>query len=393
MLLERVALLGPASPADVAHLLTGAHAARAAAIPGYRGVPTTDLAQALVEQGVQVDVVTTAREVNEPTVLEGTRLRLLIAPQRTRARDRAKDLFAWERAAMEELLRSSDAPVLHAMWTYEFAWTAHADRRPAVVTAHDAPLTVLRQMRDSYRAVRTAMAYVARARTRHLTAVSPYLAERWRREMLYRGAITVIPNMVSAGFRERSYRPGMSLIDISDAGRVKNVPALLEAFQLLRAEGREVTLDLVGPGLGKADELARRARGRQVEGIRFRGILDRAAVRAALEASSVLVHPSREESFSLSIAEAMSAGVPVVAGRRAGAVAWVLGDTGLLVDVECPDEIADAVRRLLDDPHLAAALAERARHRAVARFSPEVVATAYLGVYGQALQNSLRRAA
>jgi len=358
-------------------------------------VPTTDLARALIDRGLSVDVVTTAREVDDPTVLEGPHLRVMIAPLRDRARDRAKDLFARERAAIERLLRSSGAELVHAMWTYEFAWAAQSDGRPAVVTAHDAPLTVLRQMRDSYRAVRTAMAYMTRARIRHLTAVSPYLADRWRREMLYRGPITVIPNMVlnppnSSGSRALE----RSLLDISDAGRSKNIPALIEAFALIRRERPQLILDLVGPGLGGTGEIAQWARtAGQADGVRFRGVLDRAGVAAALAGACVFVHPSREESFGLSIVEAMAAGVPVVAGGTSGAVPWVLGGTGLLVDVDKPKEIADAVRNLLDDSSLSADLAAQARQRALETFSPEIVADAYLETYDRVLSVSARRAA
>jgi glycosyltransferase involved in cell wall biosynthesis len=230
--------------------------------------------------------------------------------------------------------------------------------------------------------MRAAMAYIVRARIRNLTTVSPYLAERWRREMLYRRPIAVIPNI--APRLETHVKPmglGAVLVDVSEAGPRKNVSALIEAYGLLRAEGREVTLELVGHGLGAGDRLAEatRAQGR-AGGIRFHGPLDRIETGAVLARGTVFVHPSREESFGLSVAEAMNAGLPVVAGRLAGGLPWVLGGAGVLVNVERPAEIADAVRGLLDDEHGARQLADRGRKRA-ADFSPEVVAHAYLDAY------------
>lgn len=389
---ERVALLGPASPLDLASLLTGSDADRAMSIRGYRGVPTSNLAYALVGEGVQVDVITTAPEISEPLVLEGGRLRMLIAPQRRRARARALDLFARERAAVEALLRQSDAQVLHAHWTYEFAWAAQADGRPLVVTAHDAPLTILREMRDGYRAVRTVMAYIARTRIRRLTAVSPYLAARWRREMLYREPIVVIPNVVSQ-HRVGHSRTAETLVDVTDSGRRKNLWPLLEAHAMLLAEGRDLKLELIGPGLGSDGEIAQGARRRRLAvSVCFLGELDREGVDAALRRAAVFVHPSREESFGLSVAEAMAVGVPVVAGTSAGALPWVVGETGILVDVEEPAEIAEAVGRVLDEPALAAALGARARSRAATLFAPHVVASAYLDVYSEARNDRKRQA-
>jgi len=74
-------------------------------------------------------------------------------------------------------------------------------------------------------------------------------------------------------------------------------------------------------------------------------------------------------------------------------VPWVLGGTGLLVDVDKPKEIADAVRNLLDDSSLSADLAAQARQRALETFSPEIVADAYLETYDRVLSVSARRAA
>ncbi len=48
----------------------------------------------------------------------------------------------------------------------------------------------------------------------------------------------------------------------------------------------------------------------------------------------------------------MTVGVPVVAASR-GALPEVLGDAGLLVDPDNPDQIASAIARLIEDDGLA----------------------------------------
>lgn len=385
-------LTGPVSPRDVAPLLTGVDRATAASLAGYRGIPVSELAHAHVDAGLYVELVTVADEIDEPICLQGDRLRLHVVPMRARARARGKDLFRAERRALQSVIASCEAPILHAHWTYEFAWAALASGRTVVVTAHDAPLTVLRHNRDRYRAMRALMAYAVRTRIRTLTAVSPYLADQWRRQMLFRSQISVIPNSAPAldGSR-RTAGPdsgGARIVDVTDAGRLKNVEALVRAFRLLRAGGRDVALDLVGPGLGAGEAFAA-AMGREgsCEGMSFRGPVDRGAVGRLLAGASVFVHPSFEECCSMAVLEAMSAGLPVVAGETAGGTPWMLdhGAAGLLVDVRDPRSIAEGVAAMLDDRERAAIFVERGLARVGSMFSPAVVAAAYMDVYERAL--------
>ena len=52
-----------------------------------------------------------------------------------------------------------DPDIVHAHWTYEFALGAIESRVPTVVTAHDAPLSILRLNPTPYRLARTVMAW------------------------------------------------------------------------------------------------------------------------------------------------------------------------------------------------------------------------------------------
>ena len=385
---ETVVITGPVSPANIASLLTGRDRSAADSIRGQGGASATldELVKALVAKGVRVEVVTEATEVEECVDLQGLRLRVLIAPLRARAREHILDLFHRERRDLGALLTKTEGSVINAHWTYEFAWAALDTRRPVLVTAHDAPFTILKYSRDAYRALRAIMAVVVRIRTRHLSAVSPYLAASWRRQMHFHEPITVIPNIAPALSTEGSnrHRTRGTLLAIGDAGRLKNMHALVKAFSLLRADGHGATLELIGDDLGPDDPFAveTRARG-EGAGIVFRGRVGREGVAEALTRNSILVHPSLEESFGLVLVEAMTAGVPVVAGIRSGGVPWVLagGDAGVLVDVRRPSEIASGITRLLSNEPATRELAVRARKHAAQRFGPQVVCEAYLAAY------------
>jgi glycosyltransferase involved in cell wall biosynthesis len=78
--------------------------------------------------------------------------------------------------------------------------------------------------------------------------------------------------------------------------------------------------------------------------------------------AAVLVLPSFNEGFGLPVLEAMTVGVPVIGSNR-GAIPEVLGDSGLLVSPDEPQELAAALERLLTD----STLAEQCRARGIRR--------------------------
>jgi phosphatidylinositol alpha-1,6-mannosyltransferase len=78
-----------------------------------------------------------------------------------------------------------------------------------------------------------------------------------------------------------------------------------------------------------------------------------------------------QEGFGIVFLEAGACGVPCVAGKSGGAAEAVDdGTTGAVVhDPDDAGQVADAIGRLLDDPHLASQQGQAARHRAETKFS------------------------
>jgi putative glycosyltransferase (TIGR04348 family) len=121
------------------------------------------------------------------------------------------------------------------------------------------------------------------------------------------------------------------------------------------------------PGLAEAARATEAACG---GAFRWRGAVDHAATRHAIAAARLLVHPSVAEGGAHAVIEAVVSGTGVVASR-------IDGNTGLLGDdhpglFEPGDDraLAALVRRAMEEPAFAAALAARSAALAP-RFAPE----------------------
>ena len=154
----------------------------------------------------------------------------------------------------------------------------------------------------------------------------------------------------------------------------KGTDVAVDAVALLRAEGRDVTLDLAGsvfPGYEWYEERLRAqvAAHGLGDAVRFLGFVP--SVWEAHAAGDVVLVPSRVEPFGNTAVEGQLAGRPVVVSGTQGLVEIVEhGKTGLVVPPGDPAALAGALRTLLDDPAYAAELAAAGREEARRRFDP-----------------------
>jgi glycosyltransferase involved in cell wall biosynthesis len=102
---------------------------------------------------------------------------------------------------------------------------------------------------------------------------------------------------------------------------------------------------------------------KQVENLTVIGALGHADALAKLRAADVIVSPSRDEAMpTVTILEAMSLGKAIVASNVGGATeAFVDGENAVLVRPEGIDELATAIRRLIENSALVPELGRKAR--------------------------------
>jgi glycosyltransferase involved in cell wall biosynthesis len=176
----------------------------------------------------------------------------------------------------------------------------------------------------------------------------------------------------------------------------KNLGGLLDAYERALAAERSnpssklPDLVVAGRATGAAAPwLDRIGRAPLAGRVRYVGYVEPDARRELYAGARLLVQPSFEEGFGMTVLEAMSLGVPVVAARR-GSLPEVLGDAGLLVDPESADEIAAAIRRIATDVRFAAECAGKGRARAAA-FTWTATADRVYRTYQQAMARRARR--
>src|ERR687897_1734580 len=180
---------------------------------------------------------------------------------------------------------------------------------------------------------------------------------------------------------------GRLLLTVSALSRHKNLPPLVRGLASVRETHPDVVLVIPGNPTKQGSELEALARDLGVgNALRLPGWVDEADLEGLYAIASCFVFPSRREGFGMPILEAMARGVPVLCSD-ASAVPEVAGDAALYFSPERPDEIAQAIERVLGDPKLAAELAERGRQRQ-RMFTWSRAAEETLAVYEKALNGS-----
>lgn len=105
---------------------------------------------------------------------------------------------------------------------------------------------------------------------------------------------------------------------------------------------------------------------------------------ALLSAADVVAMPSRYEPFGTVMTEAWAARKPLVVAAAAGPLGLVRdGVDGLVVPIDNPSALADALRSVLEDPDLANSLANAGHDAWRESFTEEAVVNRYLDFYRQ----------
>ncbi|MDI7269646.1 MAG: glycosyltransferase, partial [Myxococcota bacterium] len=306
-------------------------------------------------------------------------------------------------AALSSLVRRAEVVHLHGVWTFPVAWAgilARGMHRPTVVTPHgDLQRWALQQKRWKKAVyLRTLGRYVLGG-----TAVMHFVSERereespdWARAMP--GA--VVPNAVDTGWIPEppatQGAPVRTPVRIGIVGRLHASKGFDIAARAVAGLTRAHPARLVVCGDGDhriLEGLARdfeRHPGATVEHV---GERDGESLGRLYASLAVLVVPSRQEAFGMSIAEALAAGVPVVAAEGLGLAPWLRSQN---LPTPPRDDIDRWVRELLrfcDSPAVLRRAAGAAGSVVRREWNPARIAPRMVGLYIQAAEHTRRTGA
>jgi len=198
------------------------------------------------------------------------------------------------------------------------------------------------------------------------------------------GRVRCIPNFAAAP-------PKVGAVDRGSLQTPADAPLLLSMGRLHENKAHDITLQAlaglpdawlwiagVGPAEAKLKAMAQ-ALG-VADRVRFLGW--RTDASALYRTADICVFPSRYEPLGNVVIQAWAHGLPVVAAASQGPLALIEdGRDGLLVPVDDPDALAQAIRRLLAEPKLAGQFAARGLGRVEAEFSQAAVVAQWKALF------------
>ena len=361
----------------------------------YGGPPRSilGLCRGLVAAGVDVEVFTTTANGDEPlpaapegVVYEDVPVRYfpLAWPQRY-----------WRASGLRSTLRTAAATAdlihVHGLWNMT-SWAGVAAARSVGKPHVISPRGMLRPEAMQRHREMKSLAYWGVERANLESAALLHATSDLEKCDLtqYGPPVTVIPNGVTPSNATREaiarFRAGAALQD-SDAvvtflGRlhpIKRLDLLADAFGIVHRANASARLVIAGPDEGSYRARVESLFARVSSATRWLGAVGSDDIAALLATSRVLVQCSDSESFGMSVAEALAAGVPVVVTKSSG---WSVVDTvgcGYSV-AQDPAAIADGMLRVLGDPQ-PQLMRERARDWARQMFAWEPVARGMYEAY------------
>ncbi len=228
---------------------------------------------------------------------------------------------------------------------------------------------------------------------RAVTEIAPALKELHRIPMgVSTHKVNTFPSSVELRNQYRR-RNGPLLVFVGRVVEEKGVEDLIRAVAILKPRFPDISALIIGEGQDRhALESMTKILGLS-DRVIFTGWVKPDLVSAYLAAGDIFVGPSREasdgwiEAQGLTLIEAMVAKTPVITTRVGGMVDSVRHEeTGLLVKVNAPDDIAEAIERLIREPSLADYLCEQGYKLSVNKFSRASSAQAFSDLFSRMIQ-------
>ncbi|MCI5221811.1 MAG: glycosyltransferase family 4 protein [Candidatus Electrothrix sp. AR4] len=315
-------------------------------------------------------------------------------------------LVGAELAAVTKRVLARDYDIIHSHWLLPQGFTGMLAQKlkpiPHVVTVHGGDVFGLRGqiLSIAKRAVlNTASAVTVNSSVteNEVMQLTPNLDTVHRIPM---GVSTQLPNsgykQLTESIRQRYCKgKGPLVLFVGRLVEEKGVEDFLRAIVIVRKQFPEVRALIAGAGQDRTYFERLSISLKLDDCVKFSGWVTPEEIPAYYLAADIFVGPSRRaengwvEAQGLTFLEAMTSGIPVIATRLGGVVDSVLHEeTGLLVDERSPQQIADALHRLLSDKNLRQQISRNGRKMVDSQFSRQASAETFSSLFKELCQQS-----
>lgn len=223
-------------------------------------------------------------------------------------------------------------------------------------------------------------------------AISKFLGE-WPEKRGYKGEVVLVPNGASMPSAQEYPQDELDMLKASlnvkegerllvTVGRLTHQKAQDVVIRALTLLPENVRYIMVGEGELKGEYEALAKELGVEKRVTFTGQVDRTMTAKYRKISEAFVMPSRSEGQGISFLSTMVSGLPMVATQEGGLADFLFDakrnpneiTTGWAVDVDSPEQVAAAVKDILDHPEKAKEVAANAKKFAVEHYSWDNIA-------------------
>ncbi|MFA6125922.1 MAG: glycosyltransferase family 1 protein [Bacteroidales bacterium] len=187
--------------------------------------------------------------------------------------------------------------------------------------------------------------------------------------------------LVAQNIREKYHLPAHYFFFLGNTVQKKNTPGTLKAYSIFREKtGMDIPLMMLDFDLQDLTAiLAEIGQPGLIEHIHLTGYVNNAELPGIYGLADLFLYPSFRESFGIPILEAQACRTPVITSNTSS-MPEIAGDAAMIIDPYKPEEIADAMIRLMKEDAYRQDMVRRGLVNA-SRFSWRAMAEKVLGIY------------
>jgi glycosyltransferase involved in cell wall biosynthesis len=299
----------------------------------------------------------------------------------------------WRSFWLSKALERDGIDLYHGL-SGEIPFGIHKHRVPTVVTIHDLIFLRYPQWYKAIdRAIYTKKSRYACAHADRIIAISEqtrsditefFGTPSEKIEVVYQGCDPAFyfnaDEKKKEAFRNKYSLPPQYLLYVGTIEPRKNLMQIIKAMQI---SGSGLPLLVIGRETSYAKTVREYISDQEIDNIFFLGNVPNADLPALYQMAAMFIYPSRFEGFGIPILEALNSGTPVITSKG-GCFSEAGGPHSLYINPDQPDEIAAAIKQIMEDPGLARQMSEMGKKHA-ALFREETMAPAIMDVYKKVL--------